>query len=136
MDIRQCKECGKLFQYTGKSLCIDCLDEFDKMYIKVRDHIYKNPDDTIKQVSEKTEIPEKYILTFLKEERLSLTSASGALLCEVCKKPITAGRICESCRGELKKVMPQEKQNEREVTISQKQGARMHINKTTNRDAD
>lgn len=136
MDIRQCKECGKLFQYTGKPMCVDCLDEFDKMFIKVRDHLYKNPDDTIKQVSEKTEIPEKYILTFLKEERLSLIDASGALICEMCKKPITSGRICENCREELKKVMPAEKPNTPKDVPVQRRGGRMHINKTTNWDED
>ena len=65
------------------------------MFIKVRDYIYQHPDASIKEISEKTEVDEKIILDFLKEERLSLRTADGLLRCQQCGKPIEKGSYCQ-----------------------------------------
>lgn len=135
MNIRQCKECGTLFQYLGKPICADCLDELDRKFLKVREYLYKHPEASIKEVSEKTEVGEKYILDFLKEERLSLKNASGFLQCELCKKPITAGRFCADCQGSLNKAFaPPEPEKPEPIVNPTKRGARMHITRNEQRD--
>ncbi|MDL2224968.1 flagellar protein [Eubacteriales bacterium OttesenSCG-928-M02] len=101
MDIRQCKECGKLFQYISKPICQDCIDAQDQMFIKVRDYLYQHPAASIEEVSEKTEVEERFILEFLKEERLSVDVGGGYLTCENCGTPIEKGRYCESCKNSL-----------------------------------
>lgn len=132
MDVRQCKECGRLFPYMGNALCPECLQEMDRKFVKVREYIYKNPDADIKEVAENTEVKEKHILNFLREERLSLGSATGALTCEVCGKPIITGRFCDGCKADLANVLDkkEEKKPEKEkIEEIPKQTARMHIDR-------
>ncbi|MCE5236804.1 MAG: flagellar operon protein YvyF [Clostridiaceae bacterium] len=102
-DIRQCKACGKLFHSLGNPLCGECNDEMDRRFVKVRDFIYAHPEAGIPEVVEKTGVPEKNILAFLREERLVLEKASGLLGCERCAKPITGGRFCDECKNQLLK---------------------------------
>ncbi|MDL2289323.1 hypothetical protein LJB83_00985 [Clostridia bacterium OttesenSCG-928-F22] len=105
MDIRQCKMCNKLFHYISKPICNECSEEMDRMFIKVRNYLYEKPNADITEISEKTEVPEKYILDFLKEERLSLQTVSGLLVCEKCGKPIEKGTFCEGCKQELSQAL-------------------------------
>ena len=103
--IRQCRVCGRIFQSYGSSVCSNCTEEMDKAYIKVRDYIYGHPNADILEITKKTEVPEKWILDFLKEERLSLQNESLVLTCEQCGKPITTGRFCKNCISDLAKVI-------------------------------
>ena len=43
MDVRNCKNCGKLFQYVGKPLCPACNKKLEDKFFEVRDYIYENP---------------------------------------------------------------------------------------------
>lgn len=134
MDVRQCRRCGKLFQYISKPICSNCVEEIDQMFIKVRDHLYKYPDASIEEISKKTEVPEKQILEFLRDERLSLRSPTGALLCEQCGMPVVQGRYCEKCKDSLSKafytnVEPPKPEKKKEPEKRSNPGARMHINK-------
>jgi flagellar operon protein (TIGR03826 family) len=101
MNIRQCANCGKIFQSFGNSVCEDCAEEKDRAYIKVRDYIYAHPSADMVEIVDKTEIPEKWIMEFLREERLTLGTATGILLCDQCGKPITSGRLCAGCKERL-----------------------------------
>ncbi len=101
-DIRQCKMCGKLFHSLGNPLCNECNDEMDRRFVKVRDFIYAHPEASIAEIVEKTEVPEKNILAFLREERLVLASVSGGIItCERCSRSIASGRFCEECKSQL-----------------------------------
>lgn len=103
-DIRQCKMCGKLFHSLNNPLCSECNDEMDRRFVKVRDYIYEHPMSDITEIMEKTGVPEKNILTFLREERLVLASVSGGIItCERCSKSIASGRFCEECKAQLLK---------------------------------
>lgn len=104
MDIRQCKMCGKLFQTYGDSICMNCVDEKDRSFLLVRDYIYAHSKADVAEISEKTGVQQRWILDFLKEERLSLSSNINALKCEQCGKPIDTGRFCQECKSNLQKV--------------------------------
>ncbi len=135
MDVRQCKTCNRLFQYMGKPYCPECMDEMDRMFIKVRDYLYDHPDADIPEISGKTDVKEKVILDFLKDERLSLQNASGMLICEQCGKAIEAGRMCRECKERLsnafsRMVDPPKANNEsmrRNDLESKRKGSRMHL---------
>ena len=96
-DVRQCRNCGKLFQSYGNVICSECIDERDRCFLKVRDYIYAHPNSDIAEISKKTSVSEKIILDFLKEERLSLNT-KGLLVCEKCGGPIKSGRFCDLCQ--------------------------------------
>ena len=57
MDVRNCKNCGKLFQYVGKPLCPACNKKLEDKFFEVRDYIYENPTANMSQVSEEMEVP-------------------------------------------------------------------------------
>ncbi|HZJ82169.1 MAG TPA: MerR family transcriptional regulator [Clostridia bacterium] len=101
MDIRNCKRCNGIFQYRGSKYCPTCMQEFDDLFIKVRDYIYDNPKANIMEVSGETGVEEDIILQFLKDGRLELESATLDFVCERCDVPITTGRYCNLCIEEL-----------------------------------
>lgn len=105
MDIRNCKRCNRIFQFSGNKYCPGCVMELDELYRKVRDYLYRNPDSNILEVSEATGVEEDIILEFLREGRLELKEPSLALTCERCDKPITTGRMCKECLREFEQGM-------------------------------
>jgi len=110
MDIIQCKFCKRPFQTINSKICPSCLEQIDKDFIVVRDYIYDNKKADIDEVSENTGVNKAIVLHLLREGRLqivSVESGSALLFCEVCKKPISKGRLCESCRTDVSSTMKQ-----------------------------
>ncbi|QZY54323.1 TIGR03826 family flagellar region protein [Crassaminicella profunda] len=104
-EIRNCKECGKLFQYNGISkICPRCRRKDEDAFKAVREYIYENTGATLTEVSEETGVDEDKILRFLREGRLEIIGENSALLleCERCGKAIRTGRFCDECAQELK----------------------------------
>ncbi len=97
-----CRQCGKLFQSLGSIYCPVCVEEMDKAFKVVKDYLYDHQDANIVDVVNDTGVPEKYVLSFLKEGRLNVESSDGMLLkCEDCGSPIPSGRYCMNCRNKL-----------------------------------
>lgn len=103
MNIIQCSLCKKPFQSLGGRICGDCLTKLDEDFVKVRDYIYEHKHADIDKVAEETEVSKQAILHLLKEGRLQIEDAGvgSILLCEVCKKPISTGRMCKECQGRV-----------------------------------
>lgn len=74
MDIKNCRRCGKIYQYRGSKYCSKCMLELDEIFIRVRDYIYDNPNATVLDVFETLDVNEDIILEFLKQGRLELSS--------------------------------------------------------------
>ncbi len=105
MEVRQCKKCGRLFQYTSGLVCPECSEKIDRDFVLVRDYLYKHEQADIKEISENTGVEEKQILVFLKEERLSIAKTSKLLTCDRCGQPITTGRYCKKCLETLNQLL-------------------------------
>lgn len=104
MDIRNCKECGKIYKYDGFNICINCRKKEEEYFTKVKDFIYDNPGATIQIVSEETGVPQSKILRYLREGRLELADEDNLILsCERCGKGIKSGRFCNMCKVELER---------------------------------
>ena len=99
--VMMCKQCGKLFQSLGSSNCPVCVEEMDKAFKVVKEYLYDHEDATVLNVVKDTGVPEKYVLSFLKEGRLDIENSAEILKCEDCGKAITSGRYCISCRNKL-----------------------------------
>lgn len=97
----KCKICGKLYQPCGFPFCNKCMQEMDDKYKIVRDYLYDNPNATIEEVAQETEVVERMIVHFLREGRISMVNASGLLRCETCGAPIKTGRFCAECTRKL-----------------------------------
>lgn len=102
MDVRNCKKCGKLFNYNGESLCQSCVKEMEDKFFEVRDYIYKNPTANMAIVAEENDIPIQQIKKWVRQERLIFSKDSGISIdCESCGKPILTGRYCKDCKGKM-----------------------------------
>ncbi|NLZ55038.1 MAG: MerR family transcriptional regulator [Thermoanaerobacteraceae bacterium] len=103
MDLRNCPKCGKLFVYSHRNLCPSCLKKDEEDFDRVRAFINDNPEATIEEVSEGTDVSVKKILEYLKEGRLMLRNNNVNIIleCELCGAQILTGRICEKCSGKF-----------------------------------
>jgi predicted amidophosphoribosyltransferase len=105
MDVRNCKGCGKLFNYlSGPPLCATCIAALDVKFEEVKEYIYDHPRVGIQEVSEEFDIPVAQIRQWIREERLSFAEDSMiGLECEGCGVTIKTGRYCKSCKDKLAK---------------------------------
>lgn len=116
MDVRNCKGCGKLFNYlSGPPLCPACISALDEKFEVVKEYIYDHPGAGMQEVSEELDVPIPQIRQWIREERLSFTEDSMiGLECEGCGVSIKTGRFCKSCKDKLAKgltdLYPEEKQ--------------------------
>ena len=103
MDVRNCKGCGKIFNYLcGAPLCPTCLKKLDDKFDQVKEYIYNNPGVGIQEVSEENEVSVSQIKRWVREERLAFSNDSSiGLDCEVCGKMIKTGRFCNLCKDKM-----------------------------------
>ncbi|OON95699.1 MAG: hypothetical protein ATN36_00915 [Epulopiscium sp. Nele67-Bin005] len=103
MELKLCRRCKSLFQYTGgKPICTACKKEEEQQFMEIRDYLRDNPKATFVSCSDATGVPVKLIEDFIKEGRLVLSPSSPmAPQCETCGKDITTGRLCQQCLDQL-----------------------------------
>ncbi|WP_130805940.1 MerR family transcriptional regulator [Senegalia massiliensis] len=104
MNIKNCKKCGKIYNYDGFNICYHCRRKEEEMFFTVREYIYSNTKADIREVSEATGVSTKKILEFLRQGKLEIKEGSNLILdCERCSKPIKTGRFCKECANEIEK---------------------------------
>lgn len=103
MDIRNCKRCRRLFNYTDNSrFCPACMEEIEREFQETKEYIYRHPGVGIQAVAEDLGIDVAQIRQWIREERLVLSDATDSgICCENCGVNITTGRFCEKCKAEL-----------------------------------
>lgn len=103
MNVRNCKKCGKLFNYvTGVPVCPACKDALEKKFQEVKKYVQDNKGVTIHDVVENCEVDSQQVRQWVREERLEF-SGDGAtgITCEKCGVTITTGRFCQKCKNEM-----------------------------------
>lgn len=103
MNARNCRKCGKLFNYvSGPPICMACREALEEKFHEVKQYIYEHRNVTIPEVSEACDVSTNQIQQWLREERLQLGEGSGITLsCENCGAPIMTGRFCEKCKNNM-----------------------------------
>lgn len=105
MDVRNCRSCGRLYNYIGgsyRSLCPNCIDALEEKFQEVKTYIQDNITATIGQISENCDVSVKQIEQWVREERLLFSEDSPiGIACELCGKTIKTGRFCESCKSTM-----------------------------------
>ena len=103
MDVRACKNCGKLFNYlSGPPICMACRDELENKFQEVKEYIYQNPHASIQTISENNDVPIRQLQQWVREERLEFAKDSPVQIqCESCGATIRTGRFCEKCKGNM-----------------------------------
>ena len=103
-DVRNCKKCGKIFNYIGgEQTCSVCrqLDEDD--FKRVKEYLYDNPGASMSEISSVLDISVEKIKRFLREGRLEIVNQEGNIFleCVHCGKAIKSGRLCPECERDL-----------------------------------
>ena len=103
MNVRNCRGCGRLFNYiSGQSICPACRESLEVKFQEVREYIRENPGVGIAEVSEACDVERSQINQWLREERLELTEGSPLMLgCESCGALIRCGKYCAKCKANL-----------------------------------
>ena len=103
MEARNCKECGKLFNYMGRDpLCPACMKKMEEKYAQVKEYVYDNPGASINQVAEENEVTVQQIKRWIREEKLAFSEQSDiGLECELCGAKILTGRYCQACKKRM-----------------------------------
>ncbi len=113
MNVKNCRKCGKLFNYAlGPQICPACHDALEEKFKEVKAYIQDHPMVGIHEVSRECDVETTQIQQWLREERLEFTSDSAVTLsCESCGCAIRSGRYCDNCKNQLtnslRSVIPQ-----------------------------
>ncbi len=103
-DVRNCRKCGKIFNYIGGApICPACREKEEEDFQRVKKYLYENPGASLTQVSTELEISVEMIKRFLREGRLEIANDEGNLVleCENCGRSIKTGRFCPDCERNL-----------------------------------
>lgn len=103
MNVRNCKNCGVIFNYvTGPKLCPACKEKLEEKFQEVKTYIREHKGVGIPEVAENCEVEAGQIRQWLREGRLELSEESPIFLdCEGCGKPIRSGKYCEKCTANM-----------------------------------
>ncbi len=106
MEVKNCKLCGKLFNYVDMPICPACSRDMEKKFEQVKSYIYDHPGAGIREVSEENDVSQSMIKRWIKEERLSFSEESQVTFaCEKCGTPIRTGRYCKECKGKMQNAL-------------------------------
>ena len=105
MEVRNCRGCGKLYNYIGgpyRNLCPNCIEKIEEKYLEVKEYIQDHHNATMTEVAEECDVSTRQIEQWIREERLSFSDDSPiGIACEVCGATIRTGRYCERCKNDL-----------------------------------
>ena len=103
MDVRNCKKCGKIFNYVvGAPICPACREASEAEFQRVKEFIKENKKVTLSEIAAECEVTETQIRQWIRQERLVFSDDSlVGINCESCGKSIKTGRFCEMCKSEI-----------------------------------
>ncbi len=105
IEPRNCKECGKVFTYTGGStLCEECRKKDNQEFGRIKDYLWEHPNSSVSTVSAELGISVMKIRRYIKEERVEVTGIDKTKsYCHNCYTIISLGTYCPACEKELSK---------------------------------
>lgn len=104
MDIKNCRICGKIMQYSGFGIpvCMGCKKSLEEKFQIAKQYVRENPGTTINELAKVADVPNTQITQWVREERLIFAEDSPiGIDCERCGKMIKSGRYCPECKNSL-----------------------------------
>ncbi len=103
MNVRNCKNCGRLFNYiAGPPICPECKDQIEKKFQQAKEFVRNTAHATVSMVAKEVDVSEQQVKQWIREERLVFAdSAIAGIACEVCGEPISTGRFCAKCKNQV-----------------------------------
>ena len=99
MNVKNCRTCGRLFNYvSGPRTCPSCREALEAKFQEVKEYIREHKGAGISEISEVCDVEVSQIHQWLRESRLELSPDSPIqMACENCGAPIRSGRFCDKC---------------------------------------
>lgn len=103
MNVRNCRKCGRLFNYiAGYQMCPACKEALENKFQEVKEYVREHRGASINEVAETCDVEASMIRQWLREERLELAEDSGIMLsCDGCGAMIRSGKFCMKCKNNL-----------------------------------
>ena len=105
MDVRNCRQCGSLYNYIGgsyKNLCPSCIAKLEEKFDEVKTYIEEHKGASISDVSRDCDVRTDQVERWIREERLLFAEDSPiGIPCENCGKTIKSGRYCDECKANM-----------------------------------
>ena len=102
MEPTNCPRCGRIFMKIREPICPTCVKEEELKFEDVRAYVKEHPNRTIREVSEQCNVSVKSILRYIRDGKLEASSGMhGEVTCSKCGVPISSGRMCKKCIGEV-----------------------------------
>ncbi len=100
-SMRNCPKCGNVFTYIKTPICPDCQEKEEQIFETVRRYLKDNPNKTLQEVADETEVSIKKILKYIKEGRIDIGDSTITFPCENCGKEINKGKYCPECAKKI-----------------------------------
>ena len=133
MNVKNCRGCGKLFNYvSGPFMCPACREKMEEKFQEVKEFIRENPGVHIHEIAEECDVDPNQIRQWLREERLEVTEDSPLFLnCEGCGASIRSGKYCDKCKNALaagfNSVLSANKPKEPQISKKEKDNPKMRF---------
>ncbi len=103
MNVRNCRKCGKVFNYVvGLPICPRCKEEQEVIFQEVKKYVQEHRGADIMEVSQECNVEPGQIRQWIREDRLQFADDSPIRIpCEKCGAMIRSGRFCDSCKTEM-----------------------------------
>ena len=133
MNVRNCRTCGRIFNYiAGPHTCPSCREALEEKFQEVKEYIRSHKGAGIHEVAEACGVEPSQIHQWLREERLEVTEDSPIQLnCETCGAYIRSGRFCDKCTlnmtQSLKNVLDSNKPKQEPKKAKEKENPKMRF---------
>lgn len=103
MNVRNCRKCGKIFNYVvGPFICPSCREAQEAKFQEVKKYVEEHKGASIPEVAEACEVEVSEIHQWIREDRLQFAEDSPIrIACESCGTMIRSGRFCEACKNDM-----------------------------------
>lgn len=103
MNVRNCRKCGKIFNYAlGPVICPKCREHTEEKFQEVKKYVQDNKGASIPEICEVCEVESGQVHQWVREERLIFAEDSAiGIPCEKCGTTIKSGRFCNICKANL-----------------------------------
>lgn len=106
MAIKNCKRCGKMYNYiAGDPICPECKEAREAKFQQVKKYVQDNKQASIPEIVRECDVDQKLINQWIREERLFFADDSPVKInCEKCGCQIATGRFCDKCKKDTANV--------------------------------
>lgn len=103
MDVRNCKQCDRIYRYDGFNICSRCRNTNEDEFSTVIEYLYENKHSNIKETSEATGVSIEKITEFIRQGKIETRNfVNMKVQCIQCERTVTKGKICDKCKEEMK----------------------------------